>query len=60
MKEFKEGDKVVVVDRIHGHRFDIGEVVKIDSVKPEDFLCINIFGDVWHLTEQEIKLVTTH
>ncbi len=57
MTKYKQGDKVVIVDRIYGHHFDIGEVVKID------FLCNSGDYDAangkpsgkWFIADKEVK-----
>ena len=57
---YKVGDKVVVTDSIHGHGFEIGEVVKIikvDNQEPQ-YRCKqdgNRFE--WWLSDSEIKSI---
>lgn len=60
MSKFDIGDKVVVVENVHGHKFHIGEEVFISKLTNEDYECTNEFGDHWHLTKDEIKLATVH
>ena len=37
--KFKVGDRVRVVAKKHGHRFDIGEIVKIEEISDRDYKC---------------------
>lgn len=40
--KFKVGDKVRVVAKKHGHRFDIGEIVKIEEISDRDYKCSSL------------------
>jgi len=57
---YKVGDKVRVIDRTHGHGFEIGEEVTIDQVYREDkdYRCSNSERDFWWLTEEEVELIS--
>lgn len=39
--KFKVGDEVKVIARIHGHHFNIGEIVKIIRVKNGFYVCMS-------------------
>ena len=49
---------VEVVDNLHSHGFQIGELVKIKTYFESDgsYLCRNILGHIFFVTEPEIKL----
>ena len=57
---YKVGDKVRVIDRIHGHEFEIDEEVTIDQVYREDkdYRCSNSERDFWWLTEEEVEPIS--
>ena len=59
---YKVGDKVVVIDRRHGHRFNIGEIVEIREVignsKNLHYCAENNEGEEWFLGKEEITAIT--
>ena len=57
MTKYKNGDKVVITDRICGHNFNIGEAVMITYVcKGGDYDATN-GKDNWFVTDKEVKEV---
>ena len=51
---FKVGDKVRVVAKKHGHRFDIGEIVKIEEISDRDYQCSSLEkNELWWMGEDE-------
>lgn len=56
--EFKVGDKVRVVAKKHGHRFDIGEIVKIEEISDRDYKCSSLKkNELWWMGEDEFTKV---
>lgn len=55
MSKYKVGDKVRVIACECGHCFDIGEVVKITKVCPDDYLATNIKGVSWYVVNDEVE-----
>ena len=56
--EFKVGDKVRVVAKKHGHRFDIGEIVKIEEISDRDYKCSSLEkNELWGMGEDEFTKV---
>ena len=56
--KFKVGDKVRVVAKKHGHRFDVGEIVKIEEISDRDYKCSSLKKDeVWWMEEDEFVKV---
>ena len=56
--EFKVGDKVRVVAKKHGHRFDIGEIVKIEEISDRDYQCSSLEkNELWWMGEDEFTKV---
>ena len=56
--EFKVGDKVRVVAKKHGHRFDIGEIVKIEEIDDRNYKCSSLKKDeLWWMREDEFVKV---
>lgn len=52
--KFKVGDKVRVVTKKHGHKFDIGEIVKIEEISDRDYKCSSLKKDkLWWMGEDE-------
>lgn len=51
--KFKAGDEVKVIARIHGHHFNIGEIVKIIRVKNGFYVCMSSKKDIWGLKDDE-------
>lgn len=51
--KFKAGDEVKVIARIHGHHFNIGEIVKIIRVKNGFYVCMSSKKDIWGLNDDE-------
>lgn len=50
------GDEVMIVNRLHGHQFDIGEVVTIIAVDgAEDFDAVNEKMEQWYIREDEFE-----
>lgn len=54
---YKVGDKVKVVDRKHGHDFNIGEVCVIDEVIDNHYK-VKSSDDFWYLRDDELALYT--
>lgn len=60
MQKFKELQIVKVVDRVHGHEFEIGEIVRIISFDKDgnlgkgDYKCDNGIS-FWYLAEYELE-----
>lgn len=56
--KFKVGDKVRVVAKKHGHRFDIGEIVKIEEISDRDYQCSSLEKNkLWWMGEDEFTKV---
>lgn len=56
--KFKVGDKVRVVAKKHGHRFDIGEIVKIEEISDRDYTCSSLEKNkLWWMGEDEFTKV---
>lgn len=56
--KFKVGDKVRVVAKKHGHRFDIGEIVKIEKISDRDYQCSSLEkNELWWMGEDEFTNV---
>lgn len=56
--KFKVGDKVRVVAKKHGHRFDIGEIVKIEEISDRDYKCSSLEkNELWWMGEDEFTKV---
>lgn len=56
--KFKVGDKVRVVAKKHGHRFDIGEIVKIEEISDRDYQCSSLEkNESWWMEEDEFTKV---
>lgn len=56
--KFKVGDKVRVVAKKHGHRFDIGEIVKIEKISDRDYQCSSLEkNELWWMGEDEFTKV---
>ena len=55
--KFKAGDEVKVIARIHGHHFNIGEIVKIIRVKNGFYVCMSSKNDIWGLNDDEFVKV---
>ena len=56
--EFKVGDKVRVVAKKHGHRFDIGEIVKIEEISDRNYKCSSLEkNELWWMGEDEFTKV---
>ena len=57
--KFKVGDKVRVVAKKHGHRFDIGEIVKIEEISDRDYKCSSLEkNELWWMGEDEFTKFT--
>ena len=61
--KFKKGQKVKVVDRVHGHNFKIGDIVNILDLDPKSnggtggYKC-ELNGEMWWLDDRELKKIT--
>ncbi len=56
--KFKVGDEVKVIARIHGHHFNIGEIVKIIQINKSDYTCESFNKhDIWWLKDNEVAEV---
>ena len=56
--KFKVGDKVKVIAKKHGHKFDIGEIVKIEEVSDRDYKCSSLKkNELWWMGEDEFAKV---
>lgn len=56
--KFKVGDKVRVVAKKYGHRFDIGEIVKIEEISDRDYQCSSLEkNELWWMGEDEFTKV---
>lgn len=56
--KFKVGDRVKVIARKHGHKFAIGEIVKIDEVSDRDYKCSSLEkNELWWLRDDEVAEV---
>lgn len=56
--EFKVGDKVKVIAKKHGHRFDIGEIIKIEEISDRDYTCSSLEkNELWWMGEDEFTKV---
>lgn len=53
--KYKAGQKVKVINRINGHKFQLNEVVTIIIVSDSSYTCGNN-TDKWNLTEDEVEL----
>lgn len=54
--KFKVGDKVIAEKR--GHKFDIGEIVKIEEISDRDYKCSSLKKDeLWWMGEDEFVKV---
>lgn len=52
--KFKVGDKVKVIAEKHGHKFDIGEIVRIEEVSDIDYKCSSLKkNEFWWMGEDE-------
>ena len=52
---FKKGDSVIVVGRIHGHQFNLGDVVKILHINNMgSLLCRDEYGEDWWMNRVEV------
>lgn len=57
--KFKVGDKVKVIAKKHGHRFDIGEIVKIEEISDRDYKCSSLEkNELWWMGEDEFVKFT--
>ena len=57
--KFKVGDRVRVVAKKHGHRFDIGEIVKIEEISDRDYKCSSLEkNELWWMGEDEFTKFT--
>lgn len=57
--KFKVGDKVRVVAKKHGHRFDIGEIVKIEEISDRNYKCSSLEkNELWWMGEDEFVKFT--
>lgn len=57
--KFKVGDKVRVVAKKHGHRFGIGEIVKIEEISDRDYKCSSLEkNELWWMGEDEFVKFT--
>lgn len=54
MSKFKVGDRVRVIANEYGHEFDIGEVVTIIKVCPDDYQAESDDGDAWWVIASEL------
>lgn len=51
-----EGDYVKIADEIHGHNFDIGEIVVIEAKRDDDFRAEKLDGsESWYITVEEFE-----
>lgn len=51
---FTIGAKIQITKCIHGHEYDIGEVVTIiDNEEEDSWLCRNVHGREWYINEEE-------
>lgn len=56
--KFKAGDKVKVIAEKYGHKFDIGEIVKIEEIDNKDYKCSSLKKDeLWWMREDEFVKV---
>lgn len=56
--KFKVEDKVKVIAKIHGHHFDIGEIVKIEHASENTYVCKSLKNNnYWSLRDDEIVKV---
>lgn len=56
--KFKVGDKVKVIAKKHGHKFAIGEIVKIDEISDRDYKCSSLEkNELWWLRDDEVAEV---
>lgn len=56
-KKFKNGIKVVVLSKMGGNGFSIGEIVTIKNDTNQDSIrCIGDNGDFWYIGHDEMKL----
>ena len=62
--KFKVGQRVRVINSLHGHKFEIGDVVLIQEITEEDdyslgdYDCVRADGMRWFLTEDEVETVS--
>ena len=55
--KYEVGNLVEVIDKQHGHEFEIGEVVVIEDIYDNSFRCSNLDkSEYWWLGEEELKL----
>lgn len=58
----KKGDVCEVIDRKHGHCFQVGETITVIMVEENErcgsYRCRNETGDTWWLCENEMKLIS--
>lgn len=50
---FKVGDKVKITNCVHGHGFEIGQVVVVVNRFGDDVLAEDENGESWYITEEE-------
>lgn len=61
-ENFETGEVVKIVDRIHGHEFDIGTVVTLKKTENNDYAAYDIAdlsSDWWYVLDDELSKVKT-
>ena len=56
MNKFKVGDRVRIIKEETGHRFKIGEIVKINRVNGANYYAVGD-NDSWYVRDEEIESV---
>lgn len=50
----KRNNKVEIIARLCGHNFEIGQVVTINKIRPDDYEATD--GKIsWYVTDEEVK-----
>jgi hypothetical protein len=52
--KYKKGDFVKIIDKLHGHDFELGEKVLITKVFEADYRCNNTF----YVKDDEVELIS--
>lgn len=59
MLNYNIGDKVMITDNLHDHNFEIGEIVTITKLFPDDgephYRAETEDGYGWYITEEEFE-----
>jgi len=53
--KYKVGDKVRIIKKVHGHGFNIGEIVTINKVGSDDYDVSNDNNDAYWVNDREVE-----